>query len=84
MEQGLAEDVMVAQLVGVLESVGLKLSEGCTTVDSPASHSVAAWPTMRLGALLPLHAFSSRLSSNGALVGIFSSGFSHLFFLSTP
>jgi hypothetical protein len=29
MEQGLAEDVMVSQLVGVLESMGLKLSEGC-------------------------------------------------------
>jgi hypothetical protein len=29
MEQGLVEDVMIAQLVEVLQSVWLKLSEGC-------------------------------------------------------
>jgi hypothetical protein len=35
MEQGLAEDVMVAQLVRVLESVWLKLSEGCNILNHP-------------------------------------------------
>jgi hypothetical protein len=35
MEQGLAEHVMVAQLVGGLESVGLKMSEGCEILHHP-------------------------------------------------
>jgi hypothetical protein len=35
MVQGLAEDVVVAQLVGALQSLGLKLSEGSKILSHP-------------------------------------------------